>query len=76
MWSSMVKKIRHEGKTIYVCEVCGLVYDDILLAYSCNEYCRTHDTPWDEIAKKAIYIPQISARDEAEAHTAKVEAQE
>lgn len=59
---STIKEIKYEGRTVYVCDFCGLGYDDILLAYSCNEYCRTHGTPWDEITKKATYNPRIIAR--------------
>jgi hypothetical protein len=58
----MVKGMTHEGRTIYVCDFCGLGYDDILLAYSCNEYCRTHNVPWSEISKRAIYNSRKIAR--------------
>ncbi|HMK82319.1 MAG TPA: hypothetical protein VK503_01245 [Candidatus Bathyarchaeia archaeon] len=59
----MSKVETHNGKTVYVCSICGLGYDDILFAYSCNEYCRTQGTQWSEITKRATYNPRISARD-------------
>lgn len=45
----------HDGKTIYICTVCGLGYDDILIAYACEEYFRQYGESSTDIVKKAIY---------------------
>ena len=46
-----------DGKTIYICN-CGLGYSDILIAYACQDYFKTHGIKSEEIIKKAIYNPR------------------
>ena len=46
-----------DGKTIYLCN-CGLGYNDMLLAYACGDYLKTHGINSDEITKKAVYNPR------------------
>jgi len=53
----LVREEVHNGKTIYVCD-CGLGYDDILVAYACGEYYRTHGVKSEDITRKAIYNPR------------------
>jgi hypothetical protein len=53
----LVREEVHNGGTIYVCD-CGLGYDDILVAYACGEYYRTHGVNSEDITKKAIYNPR------------------
>ena len=53
----MVREERHNGKAIYFCN-CGLGYDDILVAYACEEYARTHGISSEDIIKRAVYNPR------------------
>lgn len=53
----MVRRIEAEGKTIYICEACGLGYDDEETAKACQEYCSTHNACSLEITSKATYTP-------------------
>ena len=53
----MVKEEIHGGKTIYICN-CGLGYDDILIAFACEDYRLTHGINSEEIVKKAVYNPR------------------
>ena len=50
----MVQEEKHDGKTIYICD-CGLGYDDMLIAYACEEYRRVHGVNSDDIIKHAVY---------------------
>jgi len=54
---SLVREETRDGKTIYFCN-CGLGYDDILIAYACEEYARTHGINSDDITRKAVYNPR------------------
>jgi len=47
----------HERRTIYICSTCGLGYDDILIAYACEEYHRQYEEPSTDIVKRATYRP-------------------
>lgn len=42
------------GRPVFICE-CGLGYDDILLAYACEQYFRQYDQRSTEIMAKATY---------------------
>jgi len=53
----LVREETHEKKTIYICD-CGLGYDDILIAYACEEYKRQHGINAEDIIKHAIYNPR------------------
>jgi hypothetical protein len=53
----LVREERHNGKTIYICN-CGLGYDDMLIAYACEEYARTHGVNSEDIIKRAVYNPR------------------
>ncbi|MBI2847964.1 MAG: hypothetical protein HYX83_02195 [Chloroflexi bacterium] len=39
----MVKKMRRGGKTLYVCEICGLAYQEPGWADKCESWCREHE---------------------------------
>lgn len=39
----MVKTVRREGKTLYVCEICGLAYKEKGWADKCESWCREHE---------------------------------
>jgi hypothetical protein len=50
----LIKEEIHQGKTVYICN-CGLGYDDMLIAYACDEYVRTYGTRSEDIIKRAVY---------------------
>ena len=54
---NLVREEIHGGKTLYICD-CGLGYEDILIAYACEEYLRTHGVSSEDIIKKAVYNPR------------------
>jgi len=39
----MVKTVRRGGKTLYVCEICGLAYKEKGWADKCESWCREHE---------------------------------
>ena len=43
MEGAMVKEIKRDGKTLYVCEVCGLAYEEKEWAAKCQSWCETHE---------------------------------
>lgn|GEM_PF-952452 len=45
----------HERRNVYICSTCGLGYDDILIAYACEQYHRQYGEPSTDIVKRAIY---------------------
>ena len=47
----------HERAKVYICGTCGLGYDDILIAYACEQYHRQYGEPSTDIVKRAIYRP-------------------
>jgi hypothetical protein len=53
----LVREEEHSGRMVYVCD-CGLGYDDILIAYACEEYKRTHGVNSEDITKRATYNPR------------------
>ena len=44
------------GRKVYVCD-CGLVYDDLLVAYACDEYYRTFGKLSEDITRRAVNVP-------------------
>ena len=60
MAHDLVREENQNGKTVYVCN-CGLGYDDLLIAFACEDYFRTHGINSEDIIKRAIYNPR-SAR--------------
>lgn len=54
----MVSRIEVDGKIIYVCEICGLGYEDEETAKACQEYCLAHNACSLEITSKAVYFPE------------------
>ena len=61
MWYVLVREEKQDGRTIYICD-CGLGYDDILIAYACEEYRRESGVNSEEIIKHAIYNPKSEPR--------------
>jgi len=60
----MVTRVKLDEKIIYVCEICGLGYEDEETAKACQEYCSTHDACSLEITSKAVYFPKMRLQDE------------
>jgi hypothetical protein len=61
MKHDLVREEIHEGKTVYLC-ICGLGYNDPLIAFACEEYARTHGVNSEEIIKRAVYNPRTARR--------------
>jgi hypothetical protein len=56
----------HARREIYVCSTCGLGYDDILIAYACEQYHRQYGESSTDIVKRAIYRPPAVGKAEQE----------
>jgi len=54
----LVMHISHFGKRVYLCEVCANGYVDEITAKECEDYCRTHDRPSQQVSKRAVFKPQ------------------
>ncbi|UCH57127.1 MAG: hypothetical protein JSV18_07275 [Candidatus Bathyarchaeota archaeon] len=54
----MVSKKEYRGKTIYLCDKCGVGYEIRETAARCEEYCRKHNSCSIEITKEAVYTPK------------------
>jgi len=44
-------------KYVYVCDLCGLGYDNAVTALSCEMFCKENHACSPEIAKSAVYRP-------------------
>jgi len=58
----MVKKTTENGKTLYVCEECGLKYVKERLAEKCEAWCRENNSCNLEITKHAIKLSAEKSR--------------
>ena len=61
----VVEKL-HERIKVYVCSNCGLGYDDILIAYACEQYHRQYGESSTDIVKRATYRPTARGKAEQE----------
>ena len=50
----MVKEIKGRGKTLYICEVCGMAYDEKKWAEECQKWCEEHKSCNIEIIEHAV----------------------
>ncbi len=50
----MVKEIKKNGKTLYICEECGFAYEQKEWAEKCQAWCQEHHTCNLEIMEHAI----------------------
>jgi hypothetical protein len=48
MTEDLVTEEIRGGKRIYICS-CGLGYDDMLIAYACGDYFKTHGVNSEEM---------------------------
>jgi protein-tyrosine-phosphatase len=54
MAEDLIREELHDGRKVYICS-CGLGYDDMLIAYACDEYVQTHGISSEDITKRAVY---------------------
>lgn len=50
----MVKEIKKENKTLYICEECNFAYESKEWAGKCKNYCKEHSSCSLEITKHAV----------------------
>lgn len=50
----MVKEIEKDGKTLYICEECGMAYEETEWAEKCQAWCSEHNTCHIEITAHAV----------------------
>ena len=50
----MVKELRKNGETLYICEVCGLAYKEKELAEKCQSWCEQYHGCNLEIIQHAV----------------------
>lgn len=58
MVSERMMPIQHQGKKIFLCEVCGFGYSDAETATSCENFCKAHNSCSFEITRKAVFRPE------------------
>ncbi len=57
MAEHLIREELHDGRKVYICS-CGLGYDDMLIAYACDDYIRTHGITSEDITRRAVYNPR------------------
>ncbi len=57
----MVKEVKLDSKTVFLCEECGLGYEDRDTAQRCEDWCRRTRSCSLKITKKAVYFPDSKA---------------
>ncbi|NIU38542.1 hypothetical protein GWN65_00810 [Candidatus Bathyarchaeota archaeon] len=55
-----MKRSKMEGKTLFLCEECGLGYTDRETAQKCEDWCKKTGTCSLEITRKALYKRDLS----------------
>lgn len=50
----MVKEIDNNNKKLFLCETCGLGYDEVEFAQMCEYHCNTSNSCSLEITKHAV----------------------
>ena len=50
----MIKEIKKDSQTIYVCEICGLAYEETEWAEKCQKWCQEHQSCNIEITAHAV----------------------
>ncbi len=55
----MVKKVKRKGEVLYVCEVCGLAYEEKKWAEKCQEWCQEHESCNLEIIEHAVPLNEM-----------------
>jgi len=57
----MVKEIKRDDETLYVCEECWLVYRERRWAEQCEEFCSKYHSCSLEITKHAVQMNTINS---------------
>jgi hypothetical protein len=55
----MVKEKKVDDKILFICDECGLGYEDRETAQECEEWCRKTGTCKVEITRKAVYFSDL-----------------
>ena len=63
----LIREELHDCRKVYICS-CGLGYDDMLIAYACDEYIRTHGISSEDITRRAVYNPRSETSHKANYH--------
>ncbi len=50
----MVKETKKNGKTLYICEECGVAYEEKEWAEKCQQWCEQHQSCNLEIIQHSI----------------------
>ena len=58
----MVRKKKLDNKIVYQCDICDLGYLDWETAKKCEEWCKMTGTCSIEIAKNAVYFPNLFSK--------------
>jgi hypothetical protein len=53
----MVRPYTHEGRTVYLCDVCGYGYEEQVTAEKCEAFCTENHACSLEITKDAVFKP-------------------
>jgi hypothetical protein len=57
----MVKEIKRDDETLYVCEVCGFKYGERRWAEECEEFCSKHHSCSLEIIRHAVQMNTVNS---------------
>jgi len=58
----MVKEVKKEGFTFYICEECGLAYKEKTWAEKCERFCSKHHACSLEITSHAVKMDALNFR--------------
>jgi hypothetical protein len=47
-------RVQNDGKQSFICEICGLIYEDRFWAEKCEKYCEENNACSLEITRHAI----------------------
>jgi len=56
----MVKEVKKEGLTFYICEECGLAYKERIWAEKCEKFCSEHHACSLEITSHAVEMDTLN----------------
>ena len=52
----MIEEIKKDSQTIYVCEICGLAYEEKECAEKCQQWCERYNSCNLEITQHAVFL--------------------
>jgi len=56
----MVKELLRDGKTFFVCEACGTIYQEKVWAEKCQEWCEKYKSCNLEIVEHAVAFEDVA----------------